>query len=757
MIACILLLAWVALQSTTAASSTPSTSTSADSGSEYEHAWRVFSHLLAPNVSAVDFFNQHYENSHLFVPRRDDSFYHGGGSALRTPTSDADTATDTDTTTDTSTAAISDLLNLHIDMEQIHNILDASGSAFNLKEDGLTSADIKLVKRVLASDGEWWSAMLPLTALPPTQRVGAQVVEAAMRRGFTLVLNRFSFHSHRLAQLCSALTRHVFGFRIQANLYATPSNSSGFEAHFDWQESMVMQLSGAKRWTLYKQPLIHLPRPDMKFKPRTQNIKNIEQQHIIMRAGSFLYFPSGLIHEATTTAAKHNISSYPSRQQLQAELDDMSRQKVDAHGSEDATMTPLPRSVHVTLGVEIDALFTMHGLLHCFIDELVQRHPSIKQQLHRSIPLSDCPVHSSRTGHSDLRYVDMLHLAIFTVASKNQSLSIPAHLFRKSLWGLHVWRQRDAEIALNDDDVEAIIPPGHLTLAHAILPASLHSDADPKKLVRSRWDALNRVVQRSILFHLTTASSLHQLLHAVTQYAFPLADAVEYVSLIQQRKRGESATLSSTGTTSANPNQHAYEYDSVFEDEYLMRFLHPSFESTHLPALLVDGGIVGKAAADHPKQAGVDAAQSCAASHLNRLSQEINTIWGDILAAMSMHEWDAWESMLLHRRGLSSSASSLSNSDPSLPLHLPSALHTLIHPLTAIRRVFLATSASHLSSQTEYVRRNTQRQSSHRHRMERQRSITLKKEDAPEAQRRQHHKRQNSRQQQHHHHVRDEL
>lgn len=43
--------------------------------------------------------------------------------------------------------------------------------------------------------------------------------------------------------------------------YLSPPHSQGFEAHFDWMDGLVVQLRGAKHWTLYAPLMVRIGIP----------------------------------------------------------------------------------------------------------------------------------------------------------------------------------------------------------------------------------------------------------------------------------------------------------------------------------------------------------------------------------------------------------------------------------------------------------------------------------------------------------------
>jgi Cupin superfamily protein len=90
--------------------------------------------------------------------------------------------------------------------------------------------------------------------------------------------------------------------RCQANLYLGPTAGAGFPAHFDISDGFVVQLSGAKEWTVYEEYVdqMRLPAADTPWEP--DRYRPLGQgQHLVLNAGDVLYLPRGVMHAARCT------------------------------------------------------------------------------------------------------------------------------------------------------------------------------------------------------------------------------------------------------------------------------------------------------------------------------------------------------------------------------------------------------------------------------------------------------------------------
>jgi ribosomal protein L16 Arg81 hydroxylase len=117
-------------------------------------------------------------------------------------------------------------------------------------------------------------------------------------RGSTIVIRSVEDFSPQLQKLCFDLKAEFGNIkRIFINLYLTPENSQGFFHHYDREDVFILQIDGAKEWYLYDSPLL-LPLEDQAF-----SIDNIvpdrkRLKKLLLKPGSSLYIPRGLIHEA---------------------------------------------------------------------------------------------------------------------------------------------------------------------------------------------------------------------------------------------------------------------------------------------------------------------------------------------------------------------------------------------------------------------------------------------------------------------------
>ena len=155
--------------------------------------------------------------------------------------------------------------------------------------------DVTLLKRV-ERDGTMWTGKWG----KENQSISVGTLKAGFNRGYTLLLNALEARAPEASKLCYQLEA-TFLIPCNMNLYLTPSGSQGFDAHYDWMESIVLQLDGSKDWRLWRAVHEPLPTHALKRKPTLSELAALpEPVTVHLRAGDALYLPRGVVHEAQT-------------------------------------------------------------------------------------------------------------------------------------------------------------------------------------------------------------------------------------------------------------------------------------------------------------------------------------------------------------------------------------------------------------------------------------------------------------------------
>ncbi len=117
-------------------------------------------------------------------------------------------------------------------------------------------------------------------------------------RGATIVLQGLHLHRPDLGAFCRSLER-TLGHPAQVNAYYTPRAAQGLPVHHDTHDVFVLQVSGEKRWLVYK-PVLELPLRNQKYTAEMGGPG--EPVHdLVLRPGGMLYLPRGWLHEALTS------------------------------------------------------------------------------------------------------------------------------------------------------------------------------------------------------------------------------------------------------------------------------------------------------------------------------------------------------------------------------------------------------------------------------------------------------------------------
>ena len=115
--------------------------------------------------------------------------------------------------------------------------------------------------------------------------------------GATVIFNQLHTRVPALARLCVALGRR-FSSRVQTNVYLTPPDAQGFAPHWDTHDVFVLQISGAKRWSIHG-TRVRLPLRGQRFERGTP--PGDVSDEFELGPGSAVYLPRGLMHSARST------------------------------------------------------------------------------------------------------------------------------------------------------------------------------------------------------------------------------------------------------------------------------------------------------------------------------------------------------------------------------------------------------------------------------------------------------------------------
>ena len=113
--------------------------------------------------------------------------------------------------------------------------------------------------------------------------------------GATIIVNQAHRRFPALADLCRRLAAEVSS-SFQTNLYLTPPGAQGFDVHYDDHDVIVLQIDGAKEWTIHD-AAYPLPLQGEEFDP-DEKVETNPVERFVVQAGDTVYIPRGVRHAA---------------------------------------------------------------------------------------------------------------------------------------------------------------------------------------------------------------------------------------------------------------------------------------------------------------------------------------------------------------------------------------------------------------------------------------------------------------------------
>ena len=145
----------------------------------------------------------------------------------------------------------------------------------------------------LSKDGQAIDPMRYIT--PPhmgTPRLDSGGLAVCLAEGTSLILNDVQEVHPRLRELMQVF-QAALKTDTYANLYAAWHTQKAFDLHWDPQDSIILQLSGKKRWKVYKPTRLH-PLEDDIEKPAQPTGEPVWEG--VMKEGDAIYVPRGWWH-----------------------------------------------------------------------------------------------------------------------------------------------------------------------------------------------------------------------------------------------------------------------------------------------------------------------------------------------------------------------------------------------------------------------------------------------------------------------------
>ena len=125
-------------------------------------------------------------------------------------------------------------------------------------------------------------------------RLNSGKLAACLSAGATLVLDCVEELAPRVSQLASSF-RDALHANTHVNLYAGWHSQKGLDLHFDTQDNIVLQVSGRKRWQVYRPTRLNPLPDDEEAPPKPAGPPTWDG---MLEDGDMLYLPRGWWHVA---------------------------------------------------------------------------------------------------------------------------------------------------------------------------------------------------------------------------------------------------------------------------------------------------------------------------------------------------------------------------------------------------------------------------------------------------------------------------
>ena len=178
------------------------------------------------------------------------------------------------------------------DEPSVHATVNVASLDALLMSGVVSAPDIQLIQRGRAHDLR--------TGIAPAATPDVDFLVRSLSQGIGFRIQHLERYSPSVARLCRAF-EHEVRFPARANLYVSPSQSSGLAPHFDACDEFILQVAGEKHWHMFRDYTASTEWPDAETKFSSQMHRPIgEPKSVLLRAGDVLYIPRGVMHSAYT-------------------------------------------------------------------------------------------------------------------------------------------------------------------------------------------------------------------------------------------------------------------------------------------------------------------------------------------------------------------------------------------------------------------------------------------------------------------------
>ena len=119
--------------------------------------------------------------------------------------------------------------------------------------------------------------------------------------GSTVVLKQIDLFDEEIRKVCLLLSRRRRA-PVHANVYYTPCGREGYNAHFDFHDTVIWQICGAKHWRIWSPPVPVEERINA-ASVIDRACRGGKKSTFVLDAGFALEMPTGLVHCAKATGS----------------------------------------------------------------------------------------------------------------------------------------------------------------------------------------------------------------------------------------------------------------------------------------------------------------------------------------------------------------------------------------------------------------------------------------------------------------------
>jgi bifunctional lysine-specific demethylase and histidyl-hydroxylase NO66 len=182
--------------------------------------------------------------------------------------------------------------------------------------------------------------------------------------GATLVLQSLQRWWPPLTAFCRDLELEL-GHQVQANAYLTPSGAAGLAPHHDTHDVFVLQVAGAKHWSV-AEPVLPTPLPTH----RSDHGEAAGQPALFdaeLEAGDCLYLPRGFVHSAR---AQQDVSLHITVGVLATTVHDLLRRILERTAGDERFRHSLPPGYHEDPAVALQSVKSAVAELQSWLADL---------------------------------------------------------------------------------------------------------------------------------------------------------------------------------------------------------------------------------------------------------------------------------------------------------------------------------------------------------------------------------------------------